>query len=55
MREKFIAGNWKMHTTSADAARPAKAIANGVGTGARIGRRLPSLSVCPGGDSRAAK
>ena len=42
MREKFIAGNWKMHTTSADAARLAQAIANGVGTEARV-----SVAVCP--------
>ena len=42
MREKFIAGNWKMHTTSAEAAHLAKAIANGVGTEARV-----SVAVCP--------
>lgn len=31
MRQKFVVGNWKMHTTAAVAARLANAIAAGVG------------------------
>ena len=42
MRAKFIAGNWKRHPASADAARLAKAVANGVGREARV-----SVAVCP--------
>jgi triosephosphate isomerase len=42
MRKKFIAGNWKMHTTSADAASLAKGIADGVGMEERV-----TVAVCP--------
>jgi len=42
MRHKFIIGNWKMHTTSAEAGRLAKAIVDGVGTPARV-----SVAICP--------
>jgi triosephosphate isomerase len=42
MREKSIAGNWKMHTTTADARRLAKAIADGVGMEDRV-----CVAVCP--------
>src|SRR5271163_264293 len=30
MRQKFVAGNWKMHTTTADARLLAKAIVDGI-------------------------
>ena len=30
IRQKFIVGNWKMHTTAADATRLAKAIVDGI-------------------------
>jgi triosephosphate isomerase len=45
MRQKFVVGNWKMHTTTAEATRLAKAIVDGVGTmrGSRIRRRLSAL------------
>jgi triosephosphate isomerase len=42
MRQPFIAGNWKMHTTAAIAARLAKAIADGVGNDENV-----SVAVCP--------
>ena len=42
MRQKFVAGNWKMHTTTADARRLAKAIVDGVGIEDRV-----SVAVCP--------
>jgi triosephosphate isomerase len=42
MHQKFIAGNWKMHTTSAEAKRLATAIAEGVGGEDRV-----SIAVCP--------
>ena len=32
MREKMVVGNWKMHTTAAEAARLAKAVVDGVGS-----------------------
>jgi len=42
MRQKFIIGNWKMHTNSAEAGRLAKAIVDGVGTAAHV-----SVAICP--------
>jgi triosephosphate isomerase len=36
MRQKFIIGNWKMYTNSAEAERLAKAIADGVGMEHRV-------------------
>ncbi len=42
MGKKFVAGNWKMHTTSADAGRLAKAIVDGLGAEDRV-----SVAVCP--------
>ena len=42
MRKKFIVGNWKMHTTAADAGRLAKAVVDGVGIEDRV-----SVAVCP--------
>ena len=42
MRQKFVVGNWKMHTTAADARRLAKAIVDGVGIEDRV-----SVAVCP--------
>jgi triosephosphate isomerase len=31
LRHKFVVGNWKMHTTAAEARRLAKAIVDGIG------------------------
>ena len=42
MRQKFVAGNWKMHTTAAEARRLAKAIVDGMGMEDRV-----SVAVCP--------
>ena len=42
MRQKFIVGNWKMHTTAAEASRLAKAIVDGMGIEDRV-----SVAVCP--------
>jgi triosephosphate isomerase len=42
MHQKFVAGNWKMHTTATEAKRLAKAIVDGVGGEDRI-----SIAVCP--------
>ena len=42
MTKKFVAGNWKMHTTTADAGRLAKAIVDGLGPEDRV-----SVAVCP--------
>ena len=42
MHKKFIIGNWKMYTTTADARRLAKAIVDGM----RIEDRV-SVVVCP--------
>lgn len=42
MRQKFIVGNWKMHTTAAAARQLAKAIVDGLDTEARV-----SVAVCP--------
>jgi len=41
-RQKFIVGNWKMHTTASEAKRLAKAIADGV----RVDDRI-AVAVCP--------
>jgi triosephosphate isomerase len=43
MRQKFVAGNWKMHTTTADARLLAKAIVDGL---RNIEGRI-SVAVCP--------
>ena len=42
MHQKFVVGNWKMHTTAAEARRLAKAIVDGVGIEDRV-----SVAVCP--------
>jgi triosephosphate isomerase (TIM) len=42
MRHKFIIGNWKMHTTIAEAARLAKSVVDGAGMEDRV-----SVAVCP--------
>jgi triosephosphate isomerase len=42
MRRKFIVGNWKMYTTTADARRLAKAVVDGVDNEDRV-----SVAVCP--------
>jgi len=42
VREKFVVGNWKMHTTAAEATRLAKAVADGVGMEDRV-----CVGVCP--------
>ena len=42
MRQKFVVGNWKMHTTAAEARRLAKAIVDGMGIEDRV-----SVAVCP--------
>ena len=42
MRQKFIAGNWKMYTTAGEAKRLAKAVVDGVGIENRV-----SVAVCP--------
>ena len=45
IRQKFIVGNWKMHTTAADATRLAKAIVDGIGI--MRGKDCVSVAVCP--------
>jgi triosephosphate isomerase len=42
MRKKYIIGNWKMHTTTAEAVDLAKAIVKGVGNVEHIG-----ITICP--------
>ena len=42
LRKKFIIGNWKMHTTTADAARLARAVVDGVGMEKHV-----VIAVCP--------
>jgi len=42
MCHKFIIGNWKMHTTTAEAGRLAKAVVDGAGMEDRV-----SVAVCP--------
>jgi triosephosphate isomerase (TIM) len=42
MRQKFIAGNWKMNTTAAEAKRLAKAVVDSAGIEDRV-----SVAVCP--------
>ena len=42
MRQKFIIGNWKMHTNAAGAGRLAAAIVGGVGH-----EDLISVVICP--------
>jgi triosephosphate isomerase (TIM) len=44
-RKKFVVGNWKMHSTTADATRLAKGIVDGIGT-MSIEDRV-SVAVCP--------
>ena len=41
-RKKFIIGNWKMHTTAADAARLAKAVVDAVGVEQQV-----VVAICP--------
>jgi triosephosphate isomerase len=45
IRQKFVVGNWKMHTTAAEATELAKAIANGMGVMSAVDR--VSVAVCP--------
>jgi triosephosphate isomerase len=42
MRQKFVVGNWKMHTTAAEARRLAKAVVEGVGN-----EDCVSVAICP--------
>src|SRR4051794_8563115 len=42
VRKKFVAGNWKMNTTLAEAKALGAAIAKGVGTDTRV-----TVAVCP--------
>ena len=42
MRQKFIVGNWKMYTTTAEARQLAKAVVNGVGIYDRV-----TVAICP--------
>ena len=42
MRKKFIIGNWKMHTTTAEAGRLAKAVVDGVGMEKHV-----VIAICP--------
>ena len=42
-RKKFVAGNWKMNTTLAEAKALAAAVAQGVGTGTPA----VDVAVCP--------
>jgi triosephosphate isomerase len=42
MRKKFVVGNWKMHTTAAEAGQLAKAVVEGVGAEDRI-----VVVICP--------
>ncbi len=45
IRQKFVVGNWKMHTTAADATRLAKAIVDGISI--MSGKDRVSVAVCP--------
>jgi len=45
MRQKFIVGNWKMHTTTAEARQLAKAIV--AAWVLRIASRSPSVRLFP--------
>jgi len=42
MRQKFVVGNWKMHTTAAEAGQLARAVVEGVGAEDRI-----AVVICP--------
>jgi len=42
MRQKFVVGNWKMHTTAAEAGQLARAVVDGVGAEDRI-----AVVICP--------
>jgi triosephosphate isomerase len=42
MRKKFIIGNWKMHTSTAEAGRLAKAVVDGVGMEKHV-----VIAICP--------
>jgi len=42
MRQKFVVGNWKMHTTAAEAAELARAVVEGVGREDHV-----SVALCP--------
>jgi triosephosphate isomerase len=49
MRQKFVVGNWKMHTTAAEAKRLAKAVVDGIGideAGVRDDACV-SVTICP--------
>ncbi len=49
MRQKFVVGNWKMHTTTTEAAQLARAVIDGVGidgVGVRDDDRV-SVVICP--------
>jgi triosephosphate isomerase len=49
MRQRFVVGNWKMHTTTAEAAQLARAVVDGVGidgVGVRDDDRV-SVMICP--------
>ena len=49
MRQNFVVGNWKMHTTTTEAAQLARAVVDGVGIdgeGVRNDDRV-SVVVCP--------
>ena len=45
LHKKFVVGNWKMHTTTADATHLAKEIADGLGAMNIVDR--VSVAVCP--------
>jgi triosephosphate isomerase (TIM) len=45
IRQKFVVGNWKMHTTAGEAAKLARAIVDGMGNVSRAER--VSVTVCP--------
>ena len=42
MRQKFVVGNWKMHTTAAEARQLARAVVHGMGIEDHV-----SVAVCP--------
>ncbi|HEY0007122.1 MAG TPA: triose-phosphate isomerase [Tepidisphaeraceae bacterium] len=44
-RQKFVAGNWKMNTTKAQAIDLAKGVAAGVGSGVQVGVAVPFVYI----------
>src|SRR5215470_1924862 len=42
MRQKFVVGNWKMHTSAATARQLASAVVHGLGTEGRV-----KVALCP--------